>query len=116
MVPREGYYYDENFKYYRKCSKSCKTCSKGPKYSFDNSDIEEMNCIQCPQDFYKLDNTNNCYHKDNPPKKYFFKNEGIFSKCYESCMTCIQYKKIIYIIIAYLVMKIIYFFKNPLIA
>ena len=52
-----------------------------------------MNCIQCPQDFYKIDNTNNCYHKYNPPKKHFFNNGGFFSKCYESCMTCSQYKK-----------------------
>ena len=93
-IPKEGYYYDENEKYYKKCYESCKTCLKGPKYitNNNNSDIEEMNCVQCNKDFYKLDNTNNCYHKNNPPKYYFFNNEG-FSKCYERCMTCSQYKK-----------------------
>ena len=93
-VQQEGYYYDENLKYYKKCYESCKTCSKGPIYMMNNNnyDIEEMNCNQCPQDFYKLENTNNCYDKNNPPKYHFFNIEG-FSKCYETCMTCSGYKK-----------------------
>ena len=51
-----------------------------------------MNCEQCPKDFYKFENTN-CYDKNNPPKYYFFNNEGFFSKCYERCMTCSGFKK-----------------------
>ena len=90
-ISKEGYYYDENLKYYKKCYESCKTCSKGPKYLIDKSDIEEMNCNKCPQDFYKLENTNNCYNKNNPPKYHFFNIEG-FSKCYETCLTCNGYK------------------------
>ena len=92
-IPKEGYYYNESLKIYEKCYPSCKSCSKGPIY---NNELKTGNmfCDECAQDYYELESTKNCYTKDNPPLHYFFNDlKNDFSKCYDNCQTCSQYKK-----------------------
>ena len=58
-----GYYFQEDSKILKKCYNSCKTC-KGP-YEFDSyTNIENHNCIDCADNYYKLKDgsfPNNCY-------------------------------------------------------
>ena len=58
-----GYYFHEDSKMLKKCYKSCKTCY-GP-FKFDTySNIEDHDCIECADNYYKLINgsfPNNCY-------------------------------------------------------
>ena len=73
---------------------SCKTCSNGPIYYIDILEIEDTNCNECIQGYYKMENTNNCINKDTIPLAYYLDiNKGYFLKCYEKCMTCKTYKK-----------------------
>ena len=91
---KEGYYYDERYMVYKKCHDSCKTCSNGPIYYIDILEIEDTNCNECIQDYYKIENTNNCVNKDKVPLAYYLDiNKKYFFKCYENCMTCKSYKK-----------------------
>ena len=66
----EGYFYDNNYKRYRKCHQNCKSCSMGPKYYSDSFEIEDSNCDKCRDNYYKVENTNNCINKDNIPETY----------------------------------------------
>ena len=90
----EGYYFDNNSSLYRKCYKSCKTCSDGPILYNQRLDVEDSNCDSCINNYYKVINTNNCLYKDNPPIGYYLDlNIGLFVNCHENCMTCNQNKK-----------------------
>ena len=88
-IIEEGYYYNENPSSYRKCQENCKTCLGGPIY-FDNSlDIKDTNCDKCIDNYYKIENTNNCIDKDNIPETYYFNSSNnIIGKCFENCKTC----------------------------
>ena len=61
-----GYYLNIESKTLKKCYISCKTCN-GP-YEIDNNiNIENHNCIECAENYYKLSNgslQNNCYDND----------------------------------------------------
>jgi len=61
-----GYYLNNNTKILQKCFQNCKAC-KGP-YEIDNdTKIENHNCIECADNYYKLPNNsnqNNCYDND----------------------------------------------------
>ena len=93
-IPKDGYYYDKNSNIYKKCDKACKTCISGPIYYSDILEIEDTNCIECIDNYYKLIDTNNCVNKNNPPLAYYLDiNKGLFLNCYETCKTCNQYKK-----------------------
>ena len=70
-ITKEGYYLDnytninnsEIKPIFKKCYKSCKTCIK---YK-ENIDKENHNCIECADNYYKLDNElypNNCYDNE----------------------------------------------------
>ena len=87
----EGYYYDEDNLVFKKCHNFCKTCSKGPKYYEDISEVDDTNCNECIQDYYKIENTDNCVNKNNTPLYYYFNTtENKFIKCSENCLTCNQ--------------------------
>ena len=93
-IPNKGYYYDSKSFLYKKCHESCKTCSNGPIYFYDRLEIEDTNCDECIENYYKLENTNNCVNKNNHPIAYYLDiNKGLFFKCYEKCMTCSSKKK-----------------------
>ena len=92
-IPNEGYYYDSNSKSYKKCHEYCKTCSDGTKYNIDSLEIEDTNCDECIGNYFKIENTNNCVIKDNPPISYYFdEKKHLFCKCFEKCKTCNQNK------------------------
>ena len=87
----EGYYYDEDNFIYKKCHEFCKTCDKGPKYYEDLLEVEDTNCNECIEGYYKMENTDNCVNIDNPPMfHYFNETEEKFLKCSENCLTCNQ--------------------------
>ena len=87
----EGYYYDEDNFVYKKCHQFCKTCDKGPKYYDDLLEIEDTNCIECIEGYYKMENTNNCVNINNPPMYHYFNTTlNKFLKCSENCLTCNQ--------------------------
>ena len=50
-----GYYFHEDSKILKKCFISCKTC-KGPYEIDNNTNIENHNCIECDDNYYKLSN------------------------------------------------------------
>ena len=67
---------------YKKCHESCKSCSDGPKFYRDRLEIEDTNCIECIENYYKLENTNNCVNKDANLIAYYLDiNKGFFFKC-----------------------------------
>ena len=89
----EGYFYDNNYKRYRKCHQNCKSCLMGPKYYSDALEIEDSNCDKCIDNYYKIENTNNCINKGNIPESYYFDdNRKLIGKCFENCKTCNQNK------------------------
>ena len=90
-VSNNNYYYNQNYQVYIKCHDNCKNCTRGPTYYDDNLEIEDTNCDECIDDYFKMENTNNCVNKNNPPERYFFDIEqNLFIKCHENCKTCSQ--------------------------
>ena len=91
----KGYYFD-NFTInqeinekpvFKKCYEKCKTCN--------NTLIgDNMNCIECKENYYKKNGTNNCYNEELIEQGYFLNNE-IFYPCEENCKTCSNSKTII---------------------
>ena len=88
-----NYYFDENNNIYRKCHENCKSCLQGPIFSSDELEIEDTNCDECKEDYYKIENTNNCININNIPETYYFdSNKKLVCKCFENCKTCSQGK------------------------
>ena len=86
-----NYYYDENSNVYKKCHENCKNCLSGPIYYRNKLEIEDTNCQECIDNYFKLEDTNNCVDKDNPPERYYFDDEQyLFVRCHENCKTCSQ--------------------------
>ena len=58
-----GYYLNKTSNILKKCHNSCKTCN-GPYEISTDTNIENHNCIECADNYYKLPNgsyKNNCY-------------------------------------------------------
>ena len=73
----KGYYKAKDNTYYL-CSDECETCKE-----------KNNNCLTCKENYYFLENTNNCYNKNNYPKGYYFnKEKNVFSPCHKNCRTC----------------------------
>ena len=90
-IIEEGYYYNEKAKVYRKCQDNCKTCLNGPIYFENSLEIKDTNCVDCIENYYKIENTNNCINKNNIPENYYFDSDNeIIGKCFENCKTCNQ--------------------------
>ena len=92
-VLERGYYFDDftinegENPVFKKCYENCKTCT--------NSMIgNNMNCILCKNDSYKVFETNNCYDESLKSQGYYLKDD-IFYPCEESCQTCSDSKAII---------------------
>ena len=62
-APSNNYYFDENYNIYRRCHEFCKSCSQGPKNYSNVLEIEDTNCNECIDDYYKMENTSNCINK-----------------------------------------------------
>ena len=83
LLQENKYYFDTNDKKFHKCYNTCSECL--------NSEPNEMNhsCISCINDYYFLENTNNCYDINLTEKGYYLeKNMKIFKICYINCKTC----------------------------
>ena len=83
----KGYYFD-NFTInhelnespkFKKCYENCKSCTIS---LIDDN----MNCILCKTDYYKIIDTNNCIN-DITNKGYYLKND-LAIPCEENCLTC----------------------------
>ena len=89
----KGYYFDnftisgDELPIFKKCYENCKTCKK---QLIDN----EMNCILCKENYYKINGTNNCYDEDLLNNGYYL-NNNLFFPCEENCLTCSNSKTII---------------------
>ena len=89
-ISNNNYYFDIKSNAYKKCNENCKTCLSGAQYN-DNLEIEDSNCNECKDNYFKMENTNNCVDKDNPPIRYVFDiDKNLFIKCHENCKTCSQ--------------------------
>ena len=87
----EGFYYNEDYGIYKKCHEYCKSCLEGPIYQEDSLEIGDTNCNKCIDNYYKIENTNNCINKNNIPETYYFDtNKNLICKCFENCKTCNQ--------------------------
>ena len=83
----KGYYFDnftinvefDELPKFKKCYEKCKTCTN---YLIG----EDMNCITCITDYYKIVDTNNCI-TDITVQGYYAKGE-IAYPCEENCLTC----------------------------
>ena len=62
------------------CHENCFSCS----LPFTN---ENMNCISCKENFYRLNGTNDCFDKTLLDDGFYLKND-IFYPCDDNCMTC----------------------------
>ena len=63
------------------CFRNCKTCYK------ESDDINDQQCIECQNNYYKINSTNNCY--DSAISGYYFdENKKLFMPCYKDCLTC----------------------------
>ena len=65
----------------KKCFDNCLTCSEKSLL------IDDQKCIQCKEEFYKINNTNNCFDISYINNGYYLYN-NILYKCYENCLTC----------------------------
>ena len=75
----KGYYKNEDNVYYL-CSEECTTC-----FEKDNK------CLICKENYYFLENSNNCYNISNYPKGYYYnKEKKIFAHCHNNCQTCTE--------------------------
>ena len=85
----KGYYLrNENGNFvFKKCYEKCQTCNN----TFINND---MNCISCKDNYYKINGTNNCYNETLIEQGYYLKN-NYFYPCEENCKTCSNSKTII---------------------
>ena len=94
-ILEKGYFFD-NFTInqelnekpvFKKCHENCKTCN--------NSLIgDNMNCIECKENYYKKIGTDNCYNEELIEQGYYLDND-IFYPCEDNCKTCSNSKTII---------------------
>ena len=85
-IPEEFYGRTSQFEFTMgECFKNCRTCkTKG-------NDLNEQKCETCLEDYYFIENTNNCF--EEPPEGYFFNEEKRkYSKCYDNCRKCTKNK------------------------
>ena len=75
-VKPKGYYLDKDNKIYKTCSNPCRECS-GPKINENN-----MNCLECIDNYYMTEDTNSCYNKiiDN-----YYLDNNILRRCHPNC-------------------------------
>ena len=89
----KGYYLDtftidyNELPKFKKCYENCGTCSN---YLIDNN----MNCILCKINYYKINGTNNCYSNELSNQGYYLK-DNIFYPCEANCLTCSDKKEIL---------------------
>ena len=84
-ISLHSYYLNITDNIYYHCYNLCKSCSA--PY---NPTMNEMNCIECIDDYYFIYGENNCYNSTifQNNKFYFNNNDSKFHKCFHSCSEC----------------------------
>ena len=86
-ILNQGYYFDQTYAMYKKCSIGCKTCNE---YGSD----ENTHCMKCDfeNNYFPLyDNPSHCKLNDGNIDGWVLQN-NYFHKCYETCQTCSKTK------------------------
>ena len=86
LIP-ENYYKNETDNIYYLCYINCKRCNE-----YFDTNTNNMNCLECIDDYYFLYETNNCYNMDliQNNEYYFSHDDNKFHKCYYSCEKCLE--------------------------
>ena len=71
---------DTNSKDQQNCNTNCEDC-------FSSINDNDMNCISCKSNFYKINGTNNCVDNSVLSQGFYFKNNAYYF-CDGSCLTC----------------------------
>ena len=81
----ENYYKNPSDNIYYHCYTSCKKCS-----DYYDSDTNNMNCLECINDYFFIYGTNNCYDISLAENNQYFlsSEDNKFHKCYYSCNKC----------------------------
>ena len=79
LIP-ENYYKNPNDNIYYHCYPYCKKCS-----DYFDFDTNNMNCLECIDDYYFIYGTNNCYNKSIIG--FYIKDNELYP-CEENCETC----------------------------
>ena len=80
---KDNWYYDTNSNSLKLCYDKCKSCTD----SYDEIN-GNMNCIECIDNYYLEDGTNNCYNMDYVNNGYYLNENNEFSPCNSHCKTC----------------------------
>ena len=84
LIP-ENYFKNNSDNIYYKCYSNCKKCD-----NYFNEIKNNMNCLECIQDYYFVNETKNCYDLNYTKENayYFLETDKKFYKCYISCSLC----------------------------
>ena len=88
FIEDSQYYLSSDDNKFHKCYDTCEKCLMG------GTDDNNQNCINCKNNYYKLNGTNNCYNEDILNNGYYLK-DNLFFPCEENCLTCSDKKIII---------------------
>ena len=80
------YYFDNKTETFKSCFESCKKCY----FKVPNNDSHQ--CSICKDDFYFIENTNNCMTIEEMENSayYFDNNNKTFKQCLNECSTCVN--------------------------
>lgn len=78
----DTYFFDSSIQKYKNCFASCNSC-------ISNGTSANHICTNCKPNYYKVQNTNNCFlSSDVIPKYYFNSSDNLFKSCPSNCDSC----------------------------
>ena len=80
---KDNWFYDTNTNSIKLCYDKCKSCS-----DFYDENTDNMNCIECIDNYYFKEGTNNCYDINYMNNGYYLNEDNKFSPCNYHCKTC----------------------------
>ena len=80
-IPSGYYLNDSRLNTINKCHENCYSCKAGP-------DGDNMNCEYCVNNFYLIENTNNCESQNL--EGYYLDKDLKLKKCHPFCKTCLK--------------------------
>ena len=86
MENSKHYYFDNKTETFKSCFESCKECD------FKKPNNNSHQCLICKDDFYFIENTNNCMTIEEMENSdyYFDNNNETFKQCLNECSTCVN--------------------------
>jgi len=85
MKDNHSFYFDNSTKLFKPCYDSCQKCN------IIKPNETSHQCLECKDDFYFIENTNNCKkieEMENSNHYYFDDINKKFKSCFESCKEC----------------------------